>query len=114
MSLLLLTGTLTSTLRQCQLKYLWHKSQEDYATKAQAAKIEVEDVISPNGQPINLKASFAGTLNKEENKSDRHLDAGRPTPGSATDYVQARTTRTSDDLSYGHTFNAIPISTEQK
>ena len=31
-------------------------------------KIEVDDVISPNGQDINLKGSFVGTLNKEANE----------------------------------------------
>ena len=36
--------------------------------KGSDVKMEVDDVISPNGQPIHLKASFNGTLNTEEDK----------------------------------------------
>jgi hypothetical protein len=60
-------GTLTSTLDNVTQSIFGIKAKTT-TVKGSEVKIEVDDVISPNGQPISLKGSFAGTLNKEENE----------------------------------------------
>jgi hypothetical protein len=60
-------GSLTSTLDNVTQSIFGIKAKTT-TVKGSDVKIEVEDVISPNGQPVNLKASFAGALNKEGNK----------------------------------------------
>jgi hypothetical protein len=60
-------GTLTSTLDNVTQSIFSIKAKTT-TVKGFEVKIEVDDVISPNGQPINLKGSFAGTLNKEESE----------------------------------------------
>ena len=60
-------GTLTSTLDNIDQNIFGIKAKTT-TVKGSDVKIEVDDVISPNGQEINLKGSFTGTLNKEENE----------------------------------------------
>ena len=60
-------GKLTSTLDNVDQSIFGMKVKTTIV-KGSDVKMEVDDVISPNGQPIHLKASFNGTLNKEEDK----------------------------------------------
>jgi hypothetical protein len=60
-------GKLTSTLDNVDQSIFGMKVKTT-TVKDSDVKMEVDDVISPNGQPIHLKASFDGTLNKEEDK----------------------------------------------
>ena len=60
-------GKLTSTLDNVDQSIFGIKTKTT-TVKGSDVKIEIDDVISPNGQPIHLKASFDGTLNKEEDK----------------------------------------------
>jgi hypothetical protein len=60
-------GALTSTLDNVDESIFGIKAKST-TVKGSDVKIEVEDVISPNGQDINLKGSFDGILNKEENE----------------------------------------------
>ncbi|MGC1421103.1 MAG: hypothetical protein WA354_19190 [Terracidiphilus sp.] len=60
-------GTLTSTLDNVTQSIFGIKAKKT-TVKGSEVKIEVDDVISPNGQDINLKGSFVGTLNKEANE----------------------------------------------
>ncbi|MGA9583967.1 MAG: hypothetical protein WBQ95_01500 [Terracidiphilus sp.] len=60
-------GTLTSTLDNVDQNIFGIKAKST-TVKGSDVRIEVDDVISPNGQNINLKGSFAGTLNNEGNE----------------------------------------------
>jgi hypothetical protein len=60
-------GTLTSTIDNVTQSIFGIKAKTT-TVKGSDVRIEVDDVISPNGQEINLKGSFDGTLNKEENE----------------------------------------------
>jgi hypothetical protein len=60
-------GKLTSTLDNVDQSILGMKAKTT-TVKGSNVHFEVDEVISPNGQPIHLKASFNGTLNKEEDK----------------------------------------------
>ena len=60
-------GKLTSTLDNVDQSIFGIKTKTT-TVKGSDVHFEVDEVISPNGQPIHLKASFNGTLNKEEDK----------------------------------------------
>jgi hypothetical protein len=60
-------GALTSTLDNVDESIFGIKTKTT-TIKGSNVRFEVDEVISPNGQPIHLKASFAGTLNREEDK----------------------------------------------
>jgi len=60
-------GALTSTLDNVDESIFGIKARTT-TVKGSDVKIEVDDVISPNGQNINLKGSFAGTLNQAANE----------------------------------------------
>jgi hypothetical protein len=60
-------GKLTSTLDNVDQSIFGIKTKTT-TVKGSDVHFEVDDVISPNGQPIHLKASFKGTLNKEEDR----------------------------------------------
>lgn len=60
-------GTLTSTLDNIDQNIFGIKAKST-TVKGSDVKLEVDDTISPNGQDINLKGSFTGTLNKDEDE----------------------------------------------
>ncbi len=60
-------GTLTSTIDNVTQNIFGIKAKTT-TVKGSDVKIEVDDVISPNGQDLNVKGSFDGTLNKEANE----------------------------------------------
>ena len=60
-------GTLTSTIDNITQSIFGIKAKTT-TVKGSDVKIEVDDVISPNGQDINVKGSFDGTLNQEANE----------------------------------------------
>lgn len=60
-------GTLTSTIDNVTQSIFGIKANTT-TVKGSDVKIEVDDVISPNGQDIHIKGSFDGTLNKEANE----------------------------------------------
>lgn len=60
-------GTLTSTIDNVTQSIFGIKAKTT-TVKGSDVKIEVDDVISPNGKDINVKGSFDGTLNKEANE----------------------------------------------
>lgn len=60
-------GTLTSTFDNIDESIFGIKAKTT-TVKGSGVHVEIDDVISPNGQEINLKGSFAGTLNKEGNE----------------------------------------------
>lgn len=60
-------GALTSTFDNVDESIFGIKARTT-RVKGSDVKIEVDDVISPNGQNINLKGSFAGTLNQAANE----------------------------------------------
>src|ERR1700757_4128798 len=60
-------GTLTSTLDNVTQNIFGIRTKKT-TVKGSEVRIEAEDVISPNGQDVNLKGSFAGTLNNEANE----------------------------------------------
>ena len=60
-------GSLTSTFDNIDESIFGIKAKKT-TVKGSDVKVEVEDVISPNGQAINLKGSFDGTLNNEMNE----------------------------------------------
>ena len=60
-------GKLTSTVDNVDQSIFGIKTKTT-TVKGSDVHFEVDEVISPNGQPIHLKASFNGTLNKEEDK----------------------------------------------
>ena len=60
-------GTLTSTIDNITQSIFGIKAKST-TIKGSDVRIEVDDVISPNGQDIPIKGSFDGTLNKEANE----------------------------------------------
>ncbi|WP_348262729.1 hypothetical protein P8935_23430 [Telmatobacter sp. DSM 110680] len=60
-------GTLTSTIDNVTQSIFGTKAKTT-TVKGSDVRIEVDDVISPNGQDIPIKGSFDGTLNKEANE----------------------------------------------
>ena len=60
-------GTLTSTIDNVTQGIFGIKAKTT-TVKGSDVKIEVDDVISLNGQDLNVKGSFDGTLNKEANE----------------------------------------------
>ncbi len=60
-------GTLTSTIDNVTQSIFGIKANST-TVKGSDVRIEVDDVISPNGQDIHIKGSFDGTLNKEANE----------------------------------------------
>ena len=60
-------GTLTSTFDNIDESILGIKAKTTIV-KGSDVHVEIDDVISPNGQEINLKGSFDGTLNKKEDE----------------------------------------------
>jgi hypothetical protein len=60
-------GTLTSTIDNVTQSIFGIKAKTT-TLKGSDVRIEVDDVISPNGQDIPIKGSFDGTLNKEANE----------------------------------------------
>jgi hypothetical protein len=60
-------GTLTSTIDDIDESIYGIKTKTT-TVKGSSVKIEIDDVINPNGQDINLKGSFEGTLNQEANE----------------------------------------------
>ena len=60
-------GTLTSTIDNVTQSIFGIKAKTT-TVKGSDVRIEVDDVISPNGQDIHIKGSFDGTLNKEANE----------------------------------------------
>lgn len=74
-------GTLTSTIDNVTQSIFGIKAKTT-TVNGSDVKIEVDDVISLDGQDINLKGSFDGTLNKEANEVSGTLTQIAPQPNS--------------------------------
>jgi hypothetical protein len=70
-------GTLTSTIDNITQSIFGIKAKTT-TVKGSDVGIDVDDVISPNGEDMNVKGSFDGTLNKEANELSGTLTQTAP------------------------------------